>query len=55
MWWSDIHEPIVSLLEKMIDMPEDIRTAAIEVADACGRYNPSEFREVWEKLSRSGA
>ena len=51
MTWSGIQDPLVNFLEAMVDMPGDVRSVAIEVADAYGRYNPDKFREVWAKLS----
>jgi hypothetical protein len=50
MPWSSIQEPLASFLETMVDLPEDVRSVAIEVADLYGRYNPDKFRGVWEKL-----
>jgi hypothetical protein len=55
MPWSSIQEPLVNFLEAMVDMTEDVRSAAIEVADAYGRYNPDKFRDVWEKLRKRQA
>ncbi|HUV40979.1 MAG TPA: hypothetical protein VMW23_04235, partial [Sedimentisphaerales bacterium] len=52
MTWARIQEPLVDFLGAMVDMPEDVRSAAIEVADAYGRYNPDKFRGVWEKLDK---
>jgi hypothetical protein len=49
--WSRIQEPLVNFLVAMVDMPEDVRSAAIEVADAYGRYNPAKFRGVWVQLN----
>jgi len=51
MTWSRIQEPLVNFLVAMVDMPQEVRSAAIEVADAYGRYNPDEFRGVWAKLN----
>jgi hypothetical protein len=48
--WSRIQEPLAGFLEKMVDMSYEIRSAAAEVADAYGRYNPDKFQAVWEKL-----
>jgi len=53
MPWSSIQEPLVNFLEKMVNMPKEVRSVAIEVADAYGRYNPDKFRGVWEKLNES--
>ena len=50
MMWSRIHEPLVKFLLEMVDMPENVRKAAIEVADACGRYNRDKYYKVWTKL-----
>lgn len=55
MQWSPIQEPLVNFLVAMVDMPGDVRSAAIEVADAYGRYNPDKFRDVWEKLRKRQA
>jgi len=52
MTWSRIQEPLVNFLVAMVDMPEDVRSAAIEVADAYGRYNPDKFHGVWTKLNK---
>lgn len=49
--WSGIQEPLVNFLEAMVDMSQEVRSAAIEVADAYGRYNPDKFRGVWAKLN----
>jgi hypothetical protein len=49
--WSRIQEPLVNFLEAMVDMSQEVRSAAIEVADAYGRYNPDKFRGVWAKLN----
>jgi hypothetical protein len=49
--WSSIQEPLVNFLVAMVDMPGDVRSAVIEVADAYGRYNPDKFRGVWAKLN----
>ena len=51
MPWSSIQEPLVNFLEKMVDMPKEVRSVAIEVADAYGRYNSDKFSAVWEKLN----
>jgi len=51
--WSRIQEPLVNFLGAMVDMPEDVRSAAIEVADAYGRYNPDKFQEIWERLTKT--
>ena len=51
MTWSGIQEPLVDFLEGMVDMPKEVRSAAIEVADAYGRYNTDKFHGVWEKLN----
>jgi len=51
MTWSRVQEPLVSFLEEMIAKP-DVRSVAIDVADAYGRYNPDKFRGVWEKLNK---
>ena len=51
MTWSRIQEPLVNFLGAMVDISEDVRSAAIEVADAYGRYNPDKFRGVWAKLN----
>ena len=48
--WSGIQGPLVELLEKMVDMSLEVRTAAMEVADIYGRYNPDKFQAVWEQL-----
>jgi hypothetical protein len=48
--WSGIQDPLVNFLGTIVDKPEDVRSAAIEVADAYGRYNRDKFHEVWEKL-----
>lgn len=50
MTWSSIQEPLESFLEAMVAKP-DVRSVAIDVADAYGRYNPDKFRGVWEKLN----
>ena len=55
MTWSRIQEPLVNFLVAMVDMPEDVRSAAIEVADAYGRYNPDKFRDIWEELQERKA
>ena len=52
MTWSRIQDPLVNFLEAMVDIPGEVRSAAIEVADAYGRYNPDKFREVWAKLNK---
>ena len=49
--WSRIQEPLVNFLEEMVDMTEDVRSVAIEVADVYGRFNPDKFRGVWAKLN----
>lgn len=51
MTWSGIQDPLINFLEAMVDMPGNVRIAAIEVADEYGRYNPEKFREVWAKLT----
>jgi len=51
--WSSIQEPLVNFLGKMVDMPKEIQSVAIEVADMYGRYSPNEYRGIWEKLSES--
>lgn len=48
--WESIQGPLKEFLERIVDVQPEIRSAAIEVADAYGRYNPDEFREVWAKL-----
>ncbi len=50
MPWSEIEKPLVSFLEGMTGMSQEVRREAREVADAYGRYNPDKFRGVWEKL-----
>ena len=49
--WSRIQAPLVNFLAEMVDMPEDVRGVAIEVADIYGRFNPDKFRGVWAKLN----
>lgn len=48
--WSGIQEPLVSFLERIAGLPEEVRSEGREVADLYGRYNPDAFRGVWEKL-----
>jgi hypothetical protein len=53
--WARIHEALVGFLEGVADLEdltEDVRSEAEEVADLYGRYNPKEFRGVWEKLRK---
>jgi len=49
--WSRIEEPLVSFLETIMDLSEEVRNVGKEVADLYGRYNPDKFRGVWEKLN----
>jgi hypothetical protein len=51
MPWSRIQEPLVSFLERIDGLGEEVRSVGKEVADLYGRYNPEEFRKVWEKLN----
>jgi hypothetical protein len=53
MPWSRIQKPLVSFFEKMVDMPQEIQRVVVKVADVYGRYNPADFRDIWEKLSKS--
>ncbi len=52
MTWSGIQKPLVNFLEGIVGMSGDVRSAAIEVADAYGRYNQTEFRGVWVELNK---
>jgi hypothetical protein len=49
--WSRIEEPLVSFLETIVDLSEEVRNVGKEVVDLYGRYNPDKFRGVWEKLN----
>jgi|GEM_PF-966412 len=50
MTWSGMQKPLVSYLDSMVGLSDDIVRQARQIADLYGRYNPQTFRDVWVKL-----
>jgi len=50
MPWALSDDRLSEFLESLVELGEDVRAEAVNVADAYGRLHPDKFRQVWNKL-----